>query len=304
MTEQRPQRGATRAAKRSTAAVADHELTRDAAVVDREARGAAVVDRGARSAAVIDLRQLAAAAAHEIRNPLNTMAIHCELLESRLRRLPHGESADSRESREVRESLLRSINSLCKEVERIDHTLARFLTHAGPRDLERQSVDADLWLAQLVVEARAAAATAGVAVQLVHGKLGRWNVDGESLGRAVQAVLENAVLATPRGGAVLVNAQVDDGHGEICIRDQGPGIPAEALALVCQLGYSTRPGHPGLGLAIAKQVVKSQHGGELRLSSAPGAGTSVTLSVPLDDEDQDDNGDSASHDDEDDDLGA
>ena len=79
-------------------------------------------------ASATDLRQLAAAAAHEIRNPLNTMAIHCELLESRLRRLTS--ALPGPESKEAQDALLRSVGSLSKEVERIDRTLAHFLAHA------------------------------------------------------------------------------------------------------------------------------------------------------------------------------
>jgi signal transduction histidine kinase len=226
-----------------------------------------------------DLRQLIAAAAHEIRNPLNTMAIHCEILESRLHRDKDRERSDL-------DVLLRSVSALSGEVQRVDRILDRFLVHAGPPEAEREPVEADEWLEEAVAPVREAAARRGVAVALAlsRGGLGRWCVDAESLGRALYAVLDNAVLATGRGGEVRVEAESDGERAQIRVIDQGEGIPRERLANVCQLGYTTRAGHGGLGLAIARQVVKAQHGGELLIESEVGKGTRVTLNVPLDDE--------------------
>lgn len=229
-----------------------------------------------REASVTDLRQLAAAATHEIRNPLNTMAIHCELIESRLQK---AEVPDKE-----REAMLRSLSVLSGEIERVDKILDRFLVHAGPPEVDREPVDADGWLAEVVGRMRAEAERAGVSIALQHPPLGRWNVDAITLARALQAVLENAVLATPSGGRIEVRALCDRERATISVADRGPGIPAEVLPSVCHVGFTTRRGHAGLGLAIAKQVVKAQHGGDLLIEGAPGGGTRVTLSVPLEDE--------------------
>lgn len=227
-------------------------------------------------ASVTDLRQLAAAAAHEIRNPLNTMAIHCELLESRLQRT--GPEVKDRDA------LIRSVAALTGEVQRIDVILDRFLTHAGPEEAEREPVEAEEWLKGALGRTRTAATRKGVRLLLRHGPLGRWHVDAVTLARALDAVVDNAVLATAPGGEVQVHVTADEERAIIEVRDNGPGIAKDLLAGVCQVGYSTRPGHAGLGLAIAKQVVKAQHGGDLRIDSRVGEGTCVTLSVPLDDE--------------------
>lgn len=226
-----------------------------------------------REASVTDLRQLAAAAAHEIRNPLNTMAIHCELLESRLARagLPDKD----------RDAMMKSVSVLGGEVQRIDRILDRFLAHAGPPEAEREPVEADRWLEDLIARARAEADRTGVRIAFSHPPLGRWNVDAVSLGRALQALLDNAVQATAPGGCVEVEADTDGERATLRVRDYGEGIPPEILPSVCQVGYTTRRGHAGLGLAIARQVVKAQHGGDLEIVSTPGRGTTVTLHVPL-----------------------
>ena len=230
----------------------------------------------AREASVTDLRQLAAAAAHEIRNPLNTMAIHCEILESRL--LKAGVVDKDREA------LMKSVSVLSGEVQRIDKILDHFLTHAGPPEADREPVDADPWLEEVVERARAEAEPASVKIELRHAALGRWNVDAVTLERAMQAVLENAVLASGAGGLIEVDAESNSERATIRITDHGEGIAPEILPSVCQVGYTTRRGHAGLGLAIAKQVVKAQHGGDLQVQSAPGKGTTVIFYVPLEDE--------------------
>lgn len=228
-----------------------------------------------------DLRQLIAAAAHEIRNPLNTMAIHCEILESRL----YKDKERDRERSDL-DVLLRSVSALSGEVQRVDRILDRFLVHAGPPEAEREPIEADEWLEEVVAGAREEAARRGVklALALPRGSLGRWCVDAESLGRALYAVLDNAVLATGRGGEVRVEAESDGERAQLRVSDQGEGIPRDRIQSVCQLGYTTRAGHGGLGLAIARQVVKAQHGGELLIESEAGQGTRVTMNVPLDDE--------------------
>lgn len=230
----------------------------------------------AREASVTDLRQLAAAAAHEIRNPLNTMAIHCEILESRL--LKAGVVDKDREI------LMKSVSVLTSEVQRIDKILDHFLTHAGPPEADREPVEADAWIEEVVERARAEAEPGKVKIELKHGALGRWNVDAVTLDRAMQAVLENAVLASPPGGTIEVHAESNGERATIRITDHGEGIPPEILPSVFQVGYTTRRGHAGLGLAIAKQVVKAQHGGDLQIQSTPGRGTVITFYVPLEDE--------------------
>ncbi len=229
-----------------------------------------------REASATDLRQLSAAAAHEIRNPLNTMAIHCELLEGRIGKTHFVDKE--------REAILRSVEVLVSEVQRIDKILDRFLTHAGPPEVDREPVAADVWLNQVVTQARGDAEPRGVNITLVHSPLGRWNVDAVTLARAIQAVVENAILATSPGGRVEVEASSNGERALIQVTDHGEGIPADLLSTVYHLGYTTRQGHAGLGLAIAKQVVKAQHGGDIAIHSKVGKGTSVTMSVPLDDE--------------------
>lgn len=117
-----------------------------------------------------------------------------------------------------------------------------------------------------------------------------WQVYGDSsgLGRAVLNVLDNAAKWSPPGGRVGVRLeQIDPGHAELVVTDQGPGIPPEERRFVFERFFRSEsarsmPGS-GLGLAIVKQVVL-KHGGALRVEYAdPGAqppGTAIHMVLP------------------------
>lgn len=215
------------------------------------------------------LRHLAAALAHDVRNPLNAMAIHVELIEGRLKRDGAPDKAQLRKSTAV----------MAGEIERVDALLDEYLRFAGPEP-ERRPVDAALLLAEAVERARVEAKPRGVSLELSNGALGRWAVDAEGLSEALDAVLANAVQASSRGGVVRVSAAGDGNEGTVSIADGGDGIAAEDLPRVFALGFSRR-GRAGVGLTIAKQIIRG-HGGSLTVESGgTGRGAQLTLRVPI-----------------------
>jgi signal transduction histidine kinase len=224
---------------------------------------------------VRELQHLAAAMAHEVRNPLNSMAIHLELLEGRLKR--DGGAAD-------REALLKSAAVLAGEIERVDMILDEYLQFAGPEEATRRPVEPAALLREVVQRERGEAEARGVLIEIeVAAEIGRWAVDLEELGEAVGALLANAVQASPRGAVVTVQARTEDDQGEIVVRDRGEGIAADNLARVFQLGFTTR-GRAGVGLSVAKQIVKG-HGGSLTVESAgAGAGAAFRVRLPIEGE--------------------
>ena len=103
---------------------------------------------------------------------------------------------------------------------------------------------------------------------------------------AVSNLVNNAVRYTPPGGRIEVRWHVmPDGHGEFAVRDSGPGIAPEHLPRLTERFYrvdrsrSRETGGTGLGLAIVKHVVQ-RHGGELRIDSELGAGSTFGFSLP------------------------
>jgi len=225
---------------------------------------------------VRDLQHLAAAMAHEVRNPLNSMAIHLELLEGKLRK----EQLAPAE----REAARRSLEVLQSEIERVDRILEEYLQFAGPQEAARAPVDAAQLIAEAVKRVRPEAEKHGVGLEVrTDGALGPWAVDAPALGEAIDALLHNAVQASPAGQVVELTARTLPDQAEVVVSDRGEGIAAEDLKRVFQIGYSTRD-RPGLGLTVAKQIVKG-HGGSLTCASdGVGKGASFILRMPLETE--------------------
>jgi two-component system, sensor histidine kinase and response regulator len=110
--------------------------------------------------------------------------------------------------------------------------------------------------------------------------------DGERLAQVAANLLSNALKYTPTGGRVTVSVERVAGCGVLRVRDTGLGIPADALRRVFEPFYRVdQPEHrkaegTGLGLSIVKAIVE-QHGGEVRVESEPGTGSTFTVLLPL-----------------------
>jgi signal transduction histidine kinase len=224
---------------------------------------------------VRQLMHLAAAMAHEVRNPLNSMAIHAELIEGRLKR-------EGQVSADDREAVRRSARLTAAEIERIDKILDEYLQFAGPEEAARRAIDARALIAAAVERVGAAAAERGVRIELGAVAAVSWAIDGDAIGEAIDAVLANAVQASARGAAVEVAASTreHEDEAEIVVRDHGDGIAAAELPRIFHIGYSTR-GRNGIGLTVAKQIVKGHGGSIVVTSGGAGQGTTVTIRLPL-----------------------
>ncbi|MGZ3426379.1 MAG: ATP-binding protein, partial [Polyangia bacterium] len=214
-------------------------------------------------------QHLAAAMAHEVRNPLNSMAIHVELLEGRLRK-------DG-----IAPEVLKSLTVLAAEIERVDKILEQYLGYAGPTEAARSPVAARALLGAVLERVRGEAQKRGVTVQLSDGAGGdeKWAVDGDALTEALVAVAENAVAASARGQVVSIAARTDEDteQAEVTITDAAAPIGAGEVGKVFHMGSARSGG--GVGLTVAKQIVKG-HGGSITVRPQP-AGNLFTIRLPL-----------------------
>jgi signal transduction histidine kinase len=103
-------------------------------------------------------------------------------------------------------------------------------------------------------------------------------VDRTMLQRALTNLVENAIQAMPTGGELRVQAQADDSHVVVSVADTGVGMDGDALARAFEPFFSTKTGGSGLGLANARRSIELQ-GGTIGIASAPGAGTTVTITL-------------------------
>jgi signal transduction histidine kinase len=220
---------------------------------------------------VKELQHLAAAMAHEVRNPLNSMAIHVELLEGRMRKEGAGPE------------ILKSLTVLAAEIDRVDKILEQYLGYAGPTEAARAPVKAKMVLASVIERVRPGAEERGVAVELTDGGGGdaRWAVDADALTEALVAVAENAVAASAKGSVVAITARTDDESEqvEVTIADGAAPIAAAEAAKVFHMGSPRSRG--SVGLTVAKQIVKG-HGGSITVKPQPaGNGNLFTIRLPL-----------------------
>ena len=218
------------------------------------------------------LGNLTAGVAHEVRNPLNTIALTCRYLE----RLVTGSEAEPGLKGEVN----RSLEVVASELGRLGRTLDNFVLLAKPTELEMSDLD----LADLVAQALALFAPeleeAGVRLERsVEGPL-PIRGDRDRLSEVVANIVRNALQAMPDGGTLRVWTERQDGLARVVFEDSGPGIPPAHLDRIFEPYYSTKRSGLGLGLALARKIVAA-HGGSLEAANRPEGGAAFTLSIPL-----------------------
>ena len=104
--------------------------------------------------------------------------------------------------------------------------------------------------------------------------------DRTLLRQALTNLVANAEQAMPGGGHITLAAHRADNSVEISVTDEGMGIPDELQTRIFDLYFTTKEEGSGIGLAVVQQIVQL-HGGRIRLRSAQGEGTQVTLELPV-----------------------
>jgi signal transduction histidine kinase len=219
------------------------------------------------SAKLAALGRLTSGVAHEVKNPLNAMMIHLELLKERLDGAP----------REVQ----RSLEVMGSEIRRLDRVVQGFLRFMRPQELVFKPCDVNALLASVValVEAEWRARGIRFASELDPG-LPPINADEELLRQAFLNILQNACQAMPDGGALTVQSgRLGRDEIRVSVRDQGVGIRAEDVDKVFKLYYTTKPDGNGIGLSIVYRIVQL-HDGAIEVESEVGYGTLMTVRLP------------------------
>jgi two-component system heavy metal sensor histidine kinase CusS len=255
------------------AAQLDHRIS--AGRWPRELRGVAtafdqVLDRLQESFG--RLRQFSADLAHELRTPINNLMGEAQVALSRPRTAPDYERV-----------LQSSLEELSRLARMIDGML--FLAQADQARLAVQAVPlhADAQLRAVAEFYQALAEEQGVTVR-VQGDASLL-ADPMLVRRALSNLLSNSLRHTPRGGMVELLAREAPGGIELEVRDNGAGIAAEHHARLgdrffrVDAARSAQASGYGLGLAIVRSIM-TLHAGDMRIESAPGRGTSVTLEFP------------------------
>jgi|RhiMetdeSRZDD1v2_1073273.scaffolds.fasta_scaffold284867_2 signal transduction histidine kinase len=216
------------------------------------------------------LGTFASGLAHEVRNPLNSIALQLSLLERRIA------GAEPR----LREQLAELAFVIREEIRRLDALVGDFLLFSRTSRIQLQPTDLDALVDEVTRLLRPEARGAGVTLRRkrVGGPVPSLTADPEKLKQVVINLVRNAIEAMPEGGSVALESGLRDGRAVVEVRDNGPGLPERVD--IFQLFVTTKPKGTGLGLSIAQQIVHA-HGGEIAASSEPGKGATFTIVLPL-----------------------
>jgi len=217
-----------------------------------------------------------AAVSHEFRTPLTSIRQASELL------------LEGRVPEARREEYYRTQHRDSERLQRLVESLLDFgRMESGAREYRLEPVEATALVRAVADEFRAEVAAAGYGVETALQSEGTLvSADREALGRAIWNLLDNAVKYSPSHKTVWLKTVVVDGRVEISVRDRGVGVPAEdQRRIFAKFARGTNAAASGakgtgLGLAMVRHTVTA-HGGHVRLESAPGEGSTFTITLPV-----------------------
>ena len=243
------------------------------------------------------LGRLTAGLAHEVKNPLNAMAIHLELLRTKIRGSTEpaarpaavavmsgtlGLAAEPAPAAlpEPLEGALKHATVIESELRRLDEVLQGFVKFARPEELDAHPIRLSSLVDNLVPLIEPDASAHGVRVQ-VDCPPSLWvNGDETTLGQALLNLALNACQAMPDGGTLRISGRpAPRGRVEVQVEDTGVGIPPEQFGRIFDLYFSTKDRGSGLGLSMVYRIVQL-HDGEIDVESTPGTGTVFRLLLP------------------------
>lgn len=210
--------------------------------------------------------RLTAGVGHEVKNPINAIVVHMELLRNKM----HVDPASSHH--------LEVIQSEIHRLDRVVQTLVDFSRpvelHLRDRDL-RHIVQQVLALASADLEGRGVRVSSSLPEVPITAK-----VDSDLLKQALLNVVLNGAQAMPDGGTLEVSLSGDNHSAVISVRDHGTGIPPEVLPRIFDLYFTTKKDGSGIGLAMTYRIMQFQNG-RIDVESKPESGTAFHLYLPL-----------------------
>ncbi len=211
-----------------------------------------------------DFEELVAGVAHQIANSISIIRSHAEFC---------SEAPEAEGAKESLDVIVRNIVALQKKIDTIMNFSRPVLPQRSP---ERVSSV----LSEVLTSLRSSGRLKGVKVRQKGGdKLKAVSLDRVRFATALEQLLVNAAEAMPAGGEISVSVSSSGGRQRLEIADTGEGVEKKNMGAIFHPFFTTRPGKMGLGLTLARNVVRA-HGGTLELSSEHGKGATAIIELP------------------------
>jgi signal transduction histidine kinase len=211
--------------------------------------------------------RLTAGVGHEVKNPINAIVVHLELLRNKLGGSDH--------------KAMRHLEVIESEIQRLDRVVQTLVDFSRPVELQlkeqdlRRVVSAVLMLASAELETRDVHVESDLPDHPVLAK-----VDADLLKQALLNVVLNGAQAMAEGGKLEVGLAEDGRMAALSIHDQGSGIPADVRDKIFDLYFTTKKDGSGIGLAMTYRIVEL-HNGSIEVKSDATHGTTFILRFPL-----------------------
>ncbi|MGE0405746.1 MAG: PAS domain-containing sensor histidine kinase [Candidatus Korobacteraceae bacterium] len=210
--------------------------------------------------------RLTSGVAHEVKNPINSIVIHLEVLKEKLQEMDPGAR--------------RHMDVISSEIQRLDRVVQTLVDFTRPVELRLVETDLRRVVEDVVLLAGPEAERQGVAIRRSvpeHSLPAR--IDADLVKQALLNVVLNGVQAMPQGGELAIRAFRQDGVVSLAVHDQGPGIPPEVRDKIFNLYFTTKTKGSGIGLAMTYRVLQL-HNGSVEFESRNGDGTTFWLRFP------------------------
>jgi signal transduction histidine kinase len=205
--------------------------------------------------------------AHEVKNPINAIVLHLQLLQNKLSQL----DPDTR----------RHMDIIGSELHRLDRVVQTLVDFMRARELHLEEVDLRRVLDDVALLAAPDAEQHGVTIKReLPAEPLPIKADLDFMKQALLNVVLNGILAMPDGGPLTISARRDEDAVVAEVRDQGVGIAQDVQDKIFELYFTTRKDGNGIGLAQTYQILQ-WHYGSVEFESKAGVGTTFRFRLPL-----------------------
>jgi len=211
--------------------------------------------------------RLTSGVGHEVKNPINAIVVHLELLKTKL-----GDASTP---------ALRHLEVIDAEIHRLDRVVQMLVDFSRPVELQLREQDLRSIIGDVLALAAEELSTHKVTlVSRMPSNPLMANCDSDLLKQAFLNVIQNGAQAMPEGGTLQVILEDDRKFAVLRIADQGHGIPKDIVEKIFDLYFTTKSGGSGIGLAMTYRILQLHHG-SVEVQSKIDRGTEFQLRIPL-----------------------